>query len=193
MLGQQQKHVSLDFWDQPSKSRIRSLQPLTTRPRSLEERTIAFPGAGTTWVEGPLEESVPWGASDMWAASPTGLGRHLLLHCPSAPLPSWGELLTGAGLKDTGQCKGVPGLGPGRCGPCLPLWRWASHGGSNSQAQEPLGFWCLALISSRFLFCFQKTPGPGAYTSSAQFPRQPRTIAKMGREHSLFFNNTVGF
>ncbi|XP_024609299.1 protein STPG4 [Neophocaena asiaeorientalis asiaeorientalis] len=38
-----------------------------------------------------------------------------------------------------------------------------------------------------------KTPGPGAYTSSAQFPKQPRTIAKMGREHSLFFNNTIGF
>ncbi|CAK7297764.1 Protein STPG4 [Vulpes lagopus] len=38
-----------------------------------------------------------------------------------------------------------------------------------------------------------KTPGPGAYKSSVQFPKQPPTIAKMGREHSLFFNNTIGF
>ncbi|XP_050610851.1 protein STPG4 isoform X3 [Macaca thibetana thibetana] len=39
----------------------------------------------------------------------------------------------------------------------------------------------------------QKTPGPGAYTTLRQFPKQSPTIAKMGREHSLFFNNTIGF
>ncbi|XP_017703475.1 PREDICTED: uncharacterized protein C2orf61 homolog isoform X2 [Rhinopithecus bieti] len=38
-----------------------------------------------------------------------------------------------------------------------------------------------------------KTPGPGAYTTLRQFPKQSPTIAKMGREHSLFFNNTIGF
>ncbi|XP_055475393.1 protein STPG4 isoform X3 [Psammomys obesus] len=38
-----------------------------------------------------------------------------------------------------------------------------------------------------------KTPGPGAYTASRQYPKQSPTIARMGREHSLFFNNTIGF
>lgn len=46
---------------------------------------------------------------------------------------------------------------------------------------------------SPFFVLFQKTPGPGAYTASRQFPKQSPTIAKMGREHSLFFNNTIGF
>nr|XP_058934321.1 protein STPG4 isoform X2 [Kogia breviceps] len=52
---------------------------------------------------------------------------------------------------------------------------------------------CFQSRVPRFLPACSKTPGPGAYTSSAQFPKQPRTIAKMGREHSLFFNNTIGF
>ncbi|XP_054422895.1 protein STPG4 [Pteronotus mesoamericanus] len=52
---------------------------------------------------------------------------------------------------------------------------------------------CFQSKVPRFLPACSKTPGPGAYTSSAQFPKQPRTIAKMGREHSLFFNNTIGF
>uniref|UniRef100_A0A8D2C725 Calmodulin 1 n=1 Tax=Sus scrofa TaxID=9823 RepID=A0A8D2C725_PIG len=52
---------------------------------------------------------------------------------------------------------------------------------------------CFQSRVPRFLPPCSKTPGPGAYTSSAQFPRQPRTVAKMGREHSLFFNNTIGF
>ncbi|EHB18286.1 hypothetical protein GW7_18574 [Heterocephalus glaber] len=38
-----------------------------------------------------------------------------------------------------------------------------------------------------------KTPGPGAYVSARQFPKQSPAIARMGREHSLFFNNTIGF
>ncbi|XP_048208177.1 protein STPG4 [Perognathus longimembris pacificus] len=44
----------------------------------------------------------------------------------------------------------------------------------------------------RFLPSCSRTPGPGAYTASNQFPQQSPTIAKMGREHSLFFNNTIG-
>ncbi|XP_070654706.1 protein STPG4 isoform X1 [Bos indicus] len=52
---------------------------------------------------------------------------------------------------------------------------------------------CFQSRVPRFLPACSKTPGPGAYTASAQFPKQPRTIAKMGREHSLFFNNTIGF
>ncbi|KAM5319850.1 protein STPG4 [Glossophaga mutica] len=52
---------------------------------------------------------------------------------------------------------------------------------------------CFQSKVPRFLPSCSKTPGPGAYTASAQFPRQPRAIAKMGREHSLFFNNTIGF
>ncbi|XP_052040768.1 protein STPG4 [Apodemus sylvaticus] len=52
---------------------------------------------------------------------------------------------------------------------------------------------CFRSKVPRFLPVSSKTPGPGAYTSSRQFPRQSSTIAKMGREHSLFFNNTIGF
>ncbi|XP_057598428.1 protein STPG4 isoform X1 [Hippopotamus amphibius kiboko] len=52
---------------------------------------------------------------------------------------------------------------------------------------------CFQSRVPRFLPACSKTPGPGAYTASGQFPKQPRTIAKMGREHSLFFNNTIGF
>ncbi|XP_060040843.1 protein STPG4 [Erinaceus europaeus] len=52
---------------------------------------------------------------------------------------------------------------------------------------------CFQSRVPRFLPTYSKTPGPGAYTSSRQFPKQPRTIARMGREHSLFFNNTIGF
>ncbi|XP_059883523.1 protein STPG4 [Delphinus delphis] len=52
---------------------------------------------------------------------------------------------------------------------------------------------CFQSRVPRFLPACSKTPGPGAYTSSAQFPKQPRTVAKMGRGHSLFFNNTIGF
>ncbi|XP_049640991.1 protein STPG4 [Suncus etruscus] len=51
---------------------------------------------------------------------------------------------------------------------------------------------CFQSKVPRFLPLCSKTPGPGAYTSSKQFPKQPRTIARMGREHSLFFNNTAG-
>uniref|UniRef100_A0A0G2K1I9 Sperm-tail PG-rich repeat containing 4 n=1 Tax=Rattus norvegicus TaxID=10116 RepID=A0A0G2K1I9_RAT len=52
---------------------------------------------------------------------------------------------------------------------------------------------CFRSRVPRFLPVGSKTPGPGAYTCTRQFPRQSSTIAKMGREHSLFFNNTIGF
>ncbi|CAH6778072.1 Stpg4 [Phodopus roborovskii] len=52
---------------------------------------------------------------------------------------------------------------------------------------------CFRSKVPRFLPAGSKTPGPGAYTASRQFPKQSPTIAKMGREHSLFFNNTIGF
>uniref|UniRef100_A0A8C0ZVN5 Protein STPG4 n=1 Tax=Castor canadensis TaxID=51338 RepID=A0A8C0ZVN5_CASCN len=50
---------------------------------------------------------------------------------------------------------------------------------------------CFRSRVPRFLPSCSK-PGPGAYTSSSQFPKQSPIIAKMGREHSLFFNNTIG-
>ncbi|XP_012659444.1 protein STPG4 [Otolemur garnettii] len=52
---------------------------------------------------------------------------------------------------------------------------------------------CFQSKVPRFMPSRSKTPGPGAYTASVQFPKQSPTIAKMGREHSLFFNNTIGF
>uniref|UniRef100_A0A8C2M5V6 Sperm tail PG rich repeat containing 4 n=1 Tax=Cricetulus griseus TaxID=10029 RepID=A0A8C2M5V6_CRIGR len=52
---------------------------------------------------------------------------------------------------------------------------------------------CFRSKVPRFLPAGTKTPGPGSYTASSQFPKQSPTIAKMGREHSLFFNNTIGF
>ncbi|CAO2604488.1 Protein STPG4 [Lemmus lemmus] len=52
---------------------------------------------------------------------------------------------------------------------------------------------CFRSKVPRFLPVTSKTPGPGSYTASRQFPKQSPTIAKMGREHSLFFNNTIGF
>ncbi|KAM6221177.1 protein STPG4 [Rhynchocyon petersi] len=52
---------------------------------------------------------------------------------------------------------------------------------------------CFQSRVPRFLPSRSKTPGPGAYTTSAQYPKQSPTIARMGREHSLFFNNTIGF
>lgn len=80
-----------------------------------------------------------------------------------------------------------------------PLWPSSPSVGtcqprlSAQPGSEGFRFWRHYLITPCFLLCFQKTPGPGAYTSSAQFPKQPRTVAKMGRGHSLFFNNTIGF
>ncbi|KAM9067362.1 protein STPG4 isoform X1 [Sarcophilus harrisii] len=52
---------------------------------------------------------------------------------------------------------------------------------------------CFQSKVPRFQPIRSKTPGPGAYKYTEQILRQPRSIAKMGREHSLFFNNTIGF
>ncbi|XP_006881072.1 PREDICTED: uncharacterized protein C2orf61 homolog [Elephantulus edwardii] len=52
---------------------------------------------------------------------------------------------------------------------------------------------CFQSRVPRFLTARSKTPGPGAYTASVQYPKQSPSVARMGREHSLFFNNTIGF
>ncbi|XP_062064816.1 protein STPG4 [Lepus europaeus] len=52
---------------------------------------------------------------------------------------------------------------------------------------------CFQSRVPRFLPSGSKTPGPGTYTSIIQFPKQSATVAKMGKGHSLFFNNTMGF
>uniref|UniRef100_A0A671E8H3 Sperm-tail PG-rich repeat containing 4 n=1 Tax=Rhinolophus ferrumequinum TaxID=59479 RepID=A0A671E8H3_RHIFE len=75
----------------------------------------------------------------------------------------------------TGYFTPREGPGPGHYNVKIPS---ASSVTSSFQSRVP-----------RFLPTSSKTPGPGAYTSSAQFPKQPRTIDKMGREHTLFFNN----
>uniref|UniRef100_A0A6I8P0D3 Sperm-tail PG-rich repeat containing 4 n=1 Tax=Ornithorhynchus anatinus TaxID=9258 RepID=A0A6I8P0D3_ORNAN len=52
---------------------------------------------------------------------------------------------------------------------------------------------CFQSKVPRFLPICSKTPGPGTYSPTRQMPKQPRTIAKMGREHNIFFNNTFDF
>ncbi|KAM5292630.1 protein STPG4 [Ctenodactylus gundi] len=51
---------------------------------------------------------------------------------------------------------------------------------------------CFRSTAPRLLRTCSKTPGPGAYEPSRQFPKQPATVARMGRGHGLFFNNTMG-
>ncbi|KAM4694212.1 protein STPG4 [Discoglossus pictus] len=38
-----------------------------------------------------------------------------------------------------------------------------------------------------------KTPGPGTYEPTRQLPKQPPTVAKMGRLHGIFFCNSFEF
>ncbi|XP_006014813.1 protein STPG4 [Alligator sinensis] len=45
----------------------------------------------------------------------------------------------------------------------------------------------------RLLPIRSKIPGPGAYEPTRHFPEQPRTIESLGKEHSIFFSNTLGF
>ncbi|XP_068927752.1 protein STPG4 isoform X3 [Petaurus breviceps papuanus] len=52
---------------------------------------------------------------------------------------------------------------------------------------------CFQSKVPRFLPIRSKTPGPGTYAGFPQMPKQPRSVAKMGQEHSLLFNNTIGF
>uniref|UniRef100_A0A8D2L718 Sperm-tail PG-rich repeat containing 4 n=1 Tax=Varanus komodoensis TaxID=61221 RepID=A0A8D2L718_VARKO len=48
----------------------------------------------------------------------------------------------------------------------------------------------ILLIVIPFLsFPAQKVPGPGSYWPTRQAPKQPRTIASLGREHTIFFSN----
>ncbi|KAF7252326.1 Protein STPG4 [Varanus komodoensis] len=41
----------------------------------------------------------------------------------------------------------------------------------------------------RLLSAHTKVPGPGSYWPTRQAPKQPRTIASLGREHTIFFSN----
>ncbi|XP_069811521.1 protein STPG4 [Dendropsophus ebraccatus] len=45
----------------------------------------------------------------------------------------------------------------------------------------------------RFRPAYSKTPGPGTYDPTRQLPKQPPTVAKMGRQHGLFFRNSSDF
>ncbi|XP_077193050.1 protein STPG4 isoform X2 [Paroedura picta] len=48
---------------------------------------------------------------------------------------------------------------------------------------------CFVSKVSRLLPAHTKVPGPGTYWPTRQTPKQPRTIASLGREHSIFFSN----
>ncbi|XP_048340446.1 protein STPG4-like [Sphaerodactylus townsendi] len=48
---------------------------------------------------------------------------------------------------------------------------------------------CFLSKASRLLPSHTKVPGPGTYWPTRQAPKQPRTIASLGREHSIFFSN----
>lgn len=64
-------------------------------------------------------------------------------------------------------CKGSPVLGPN------------------------LGVFYLLLPPFPGISCFpfvQETPGPGSYMPTGWFPKQPRTVAILGLEHSTSFN-----
>lgn len=126
-------------------------------------------------------------------AGPAGLGQCLLVHpslCTSAALGA---------AADRSRCQGDTPLQGCPRPACSPVWPLFSPVGiCQPHLSSQLGSGGSRVLGSLshqpcLLFCFQKTPGPGAYTSSAQSPKQAPTIAKMGREHSLFFNNTIGF
>ncbi|KAJ7341179.1 hypothetical protein JRQ81_004995 [Phrynocephalus forsythii] len=48
---------------------------------------------------------------------------------------------------------------------------------------------CFLSRVPRLLPAHTKVPGPGMYWPTKQAPKQPRTIASMGREHTIFFSN----
>ncbi|XP_053140289.1 protein STPG4 isoform X2 [Hemicordylus capensis] len=48
---------------------------------------------------------------------------------------------------------------------------------------------CFLSTVPRLMPASTKVPGPGSYWPTKQSPKQPRTIASMGREHTLFFSN----
>lgn len=50
---------------------------------------------------------------------------------------------------------------------------------------------CFKSRVPRFKELHSKTPGPGTYEPTRFLPKQPPTIAKMGRVHSLFFRTSV--
>uniref|UniRef100_A0A8D0KK34 Sperm-tail PG-rich repeat containing 4 n=1 Tax=Salvator merianae TaxID=96440 RepID=A0A8D0KK34_SALMN len=48
---------------------------------------------------------------------------------------------------------------------------------------------CFLSRVPRLLPSHSKVPGPGSYWPTKQAPKQPRTIASLGREHTIFFSN----
>ncbi|KGL72527.1 Uncharacterized protein C2orf61, partial [Tinamus guttatus] len=48
---------------------------------------------------------------------------------------------------------------------------------------------CFQSKVPRMLPVRSDTPGPGSYEPTRQFPKQPRTIASLGQEHSIFFSS----
>ncbi|XP_010210527.1 PREDICTED: uncharacterized protein C2orf61 homolog [Tinamus guttatus] len=52
---------------------------------------------------------------------------------------------------------------------------------------------CFQSKVPRMLPVRSDTPGPGSYEPTRQFPKQPRTIASLGQEHSIFFSSAAGF
>nr|XP_009674590.1 PREDICTED: uncharacterized protein C2orf61 homolog [Struthio camelus australis] len=52
---------------------------------------------------------------------------------------------------------------------------------------------CFQSKVPRMLPVRSDTPGPGAYEPTRQFPKQPRTIASLGQEHSIFFSTPTAF
>uniref|UniRef100_A0A803SQB8 Sperm-tail PG-rich repeat containing 4 n=1 Tax=Anolis carolinensis TaxID=28377 RepID=A0A803SQB8_ANOCA len=48
---------------------------------------------------------------------------------------------------------------------------------------------CFISKVPRLLPAHTKIPGPGTYWPTKQSPKQPRTIASLGREHTIFFSN----
>nr|XP_056709365.1 protein STPG4 [Euleptes europaea] len=48
---------------------------------------------------------------------------------------------------------------------------------------------CFVSKVSRLIPAHTRVPGPGTYWPTRQSPKQPRTIASLGREHTIFFSN----
>ncbi|KYO41218.1 hypothetical protein Y1Q_0011058 [Alligator mississippiensis] len=85
---------------------------------------------------------------------------------------------------------------PGDKDPTLPIQAKEGPGpGEYEIKKEVLHPICSSFQSKvpRLLPIRSKIPGPGAYEPTRHFPEQPRTIESLGKEHSIFFSNTLGF
>lgn len=168
----------------PFRFRIGSLQPLVSRWRSWEEGR--WHSLERSKHQGRACLEVSWGVTLFPQQVPVGPGWPCPCLSPSpASRRSWQEPPQLPGHMRS-SAKASVQAGMALCPSC-----WGTR--PPSTANPATRRWCRCLIRPYVLFWFQRTPGPGAYTSSRQFPKQNPTIAKMGREHSLFFNNTIGF